>query len=144
MPSEIYKRLAEPFANTFKDVRGGVELEYITGEQVVSRLNEVLGPGGWSFNIKQQGINPDADEAWVLGVLTAQIEDGQNVVVREQFGSQKIKRSRTTNSPLDIGFDYKGAATDALKKCASWIGVGLYLSERKQQTRPAAQPYPRH
>ena len=39
---------------------------------------------------------------------------------------------------IDYGFDLKGAATDSLKKCASLIGVGLYLSEKSGgQTAPA-------
>jgi hypothetical protein len=48
----------------------------------------------------------------------------------DKFGSQKIKRSRSTGAPLDLGFDLKGAATDAMKKCASLLGVGLYLSRK--------------
>jgi hypothetical protein len=54
-------------------------------------------------------------------------------VRRQQYGSQKIKRKRDSGNILDIGFDYKGAATDALKKCASLIGVGLYLSRKEEQ-----------
>ena len=127
--AELYGRLAAPFDNTFKDFRGGVELEYITGEQCISRLNETLGVAGWSFTIREHGIHAEADEAWVLAELTAEIEG--RTVVRQQFGSQKIKRSRAHGTPLDIGFDLKGAATDALKKCASLLGVGLYLSRKE-------------
>lgn len=127
--ADVYARLAAPFDSTFKDIRGGVELEYITGEQCVSRLNETLGVAGWSFVIKEHGIHAESDEVWVLGELTATI--GGTTVVRQQFGSQKIKRSRSSGLPLEIGFDLKGAATDALKKCASLIGVGLYLSRKE-------------
>jgi hypothetical protein len=127
--SDVYEKLAATFDGTFKDVRGGIELEYITGEQAVSRLNEVLGVAGWSFRILEHGYNQEADEIWVLAELTANF--GGASVVRQQFGSQKVKRSRTTDSPLDIGFDLKGATTDALKKCASLIGVGLYLSRKE-------------
>jgi hypothetical protein len=128
---EVYSRLAAPFEITFSDVRGGVEVTFISGEQVVSRLNEVLGVGGWSFRIVRHDINPEADEAWALGELVAEI--GERSVVRQQFGSQKVRRSRSTGAPLDLGFDLKGASTDALKKCASLLGVGLYLS-RKEPT----------
>ncbi len=131
---DVYTRLAAPFDSTFHDNRGGVELEYITGEQCVSRLNEVLGVAGWSFRVVEHGINAEADEVWVLGSLEAEI-DGKPVT-RQQFGSRKLKRSRSTGAPLDIGFDLKGATTDALKKCASLIGVGLYLS-RKETPAPA-------
>jgi hypothetical protein len=133
--ADVYERLAQPFDSTFKDVRGGVELEYITGEQAVSRLNEVLGVAGWSFRVLEHGYNQEADEIWVLAELNANF--GGTSVVRQQFGSQKVKRSRNTDSPLDIGFDLKGASTDALKKCASLVGVGLYLSRKEVPAEPA-------
>jgi hypothetical protein len=82
-------------------------------------------------------VNAEADEAWALGEIVAEI-DGK-CVTRQQFGSQKIKRSRSTGKPLDLGFDLKGAATDAMKKCASLLGVGLYLS-RKAPPRPNLRP----
>src|SRR6266850_1427080 len=131
---EVYNRLSAPFEVTFTDVRGGVELKYVSGEQVVTRLNEVLGVGGWSFRVLRHDVNSEADEAWALGELVAEI--GERTVVRQQFGSQKIRRSRSTGAPLDLGFDLKGASTDALKKCASLLGVGLYLS-RKEPSRPS-------
>src|SRR5207237_4099202 len=107
----------------------------ISGEQVVSRLNDVLGVAGWSFRVLRHDINAEADEAWALGELVAQIDD--RTVVRQQFGSQKLRRSRSTGAPLDLGFDLTGASTDALKRCASLLGVGLYLS-RKEARRPMA------
>src|SRR6187549_1574512 len=103
---ETYAALSAPFDLVFHDVRGGVSLSYITGEQVVSRLNDALGVVGWSFVVSDNGINAEADECWVLGTLAATI-DGVTVT-RQQFGSQKIKRSRQTGMPLDIGFDLKG------------------------------------
>ncbi len=127
--ADIYARLAAPFDSTFRDIRGGVDLEYITGEQAVSRLNETLGLAGWSFRILEHGIHAEADECWVLGEITASF--GDTTVTRQQFGSQKVKRSRSSGTPLDIGFDLKGAATDSLKKCASLIGVALYLWKKE-------------
>ena len=124
-----YVRLAAPFELTFKDMRGGIELEYITGEQAISRLNDVLGVDGWSFRILEHGCHQEAGEFWVLGEISAAV--GDRTVVRQQFGSQRMKRSRTSDAPLDIGFDLKGATTDALKKCASLLGVGLYLSRKE-------------
>ena len=127
-PESTYALLAAPFEVTFTDMRGGVQVTFISGEQVVSRLNEVLGVGGWSFRILHQEIHAEADEVWALGEMVADI-DGKSVT-RQQFGSQKIKRSRNSGAPLDLGFDLKGAATDAMKKCASLLGVGLYLSRK--------------
>jgi hypothetical protein len=135
---EVYQELAAPFDSTFRDQRGGVDLEYITGEQCVSRLNQVLGPAGWSFTVREHGLNAEADEVWVLGELTVVLE-GQTAV-RQQFGSQRVKRHRTSGTPLDVGFDLKGATTDALKKCASLVGVGLYLS--RKEPAPTDSPPP--
>ena len=69
--ADIYAKLAAPFDSTFKDVRGGVELEYITGEQAITRLNEVLGVAGWSFRVLEHGHNQESDEFWVLAEMTA-------------------------------------------------------------------------
>jgi hypothetical protein len=137
MGDDIYGRLAAPFEVLQHDVRGGVEIDFITGEQCASRLNEVLGVGGWNFRILHQDIHAEADEAWVLGELDCLI-DGQRVI-KQQFGSQKIKRSRSTGAPLDLGFDLKGAGTDCLKKCATMVGVALYLydKEARQAARQA-------
>ena len=76
----------------------------------------------------------DLDRGQAVGLEHVQ-GFGERTVVRQQFGSQKIRRSRSTGAPLDLGFDLKGASTDAMKKCASLLGVGLYLS-RKEATRP--------
>ena len=84
--AELYGRLAAPFDVTFRDLRGGVELEYITGEQATTRLNETLGFLNWSFRIVEHGIHAEADECWALGELTVTI-DGRTVT-RQQFGSQ--------------------------------------------------------
>lgn len=136
-PGMLYSRLAAPFEITFRDLRGGVELEYITGEQATTRLNEVLGFENWSFRIIEHGIHAEADECWALGELTVFVpaQDANHwetrTLIRQQFGSQKIKRSRSSGTPLDIGFDLKGAGTDALKKCASLVGVGLYLWKKE-------------
>lgn len=138
MADGLYERLATPFDVTFRDLRGGVELEYVTGEQVTTRLNEELGFLNWSFRIKEHGIHAEADECWTLGELTVTV-DG-TTVVKQQFGSQKIKRSRASGTPMDIGFDLKGAATDSLKKCASLVGVGLYLWHKEPPAQPAASP----
>lgn len=131
MTDNLYGALAAPFDKVFTDNRGGVTLSYITGEQVISRLNEVVGPLGWGFSVDEHGMNAEADEIWVKGTLTVNVGDERSW--RMQFGSQKLKRRRSDNTVLDIGFDLKGATTDCLKKCAQAFGVGLYLSEREPQ-----------
>ena len=137
----IYQDLSKPFDRIFKKPVTG--LNYITGEQVTSRLNEVLGWDKWSFRVLEHGFNEDIDELWCLGELTVITEAA--AVVKQQFGSQKPNRYAKNNQIIDLGFDLKGAATDALKKCASLIGVGLYLHEKDapaQQAVGATRPKP--
>lgn len=146
----LYEEISAEINPTFSDRRGGVDLEYHTGEQIVSRLNETIGFLGWSFRVIEHGIHAEADECWVLGELTVTV--GARTVSRQQFGSQKVKRSRSSGTPLDIGFDLKGAATDSLKKSASLVGAGLYLwakappaplvrpNQQGEQSGPRAMP----
>jgi hypothetical protein len=142
---QLYDALAAPFDVTFRDNRGGAEFTYITGEQATTRLNETLGFMNWSFRIVEHGIHPEADECWALGELTVtRVIEGfggvqTQTVVKQQFGSQKVKRSRSSGTPLDIGFDLKGAGTDALKKCASLVGVALYLWKKEPGLSTAGQ-----
>jgi hypothetical protein len=84
------------------------------------------------------------------------IEDGKEVeektieyemhnIVKEQFGSSEIKRYATdvrgkkgevthrAGDVIDLGDDYKGAGTDAMKKCATQLGVFLDVYEAREK-----------
>lgn len=137
-PAELqYLDLAAEFDETHE--RKG--LTYITGEQAISRLNTILGPDGWSFEVMERGYYTESDELWCHGRMTAWFRGSERAVVRDQYGSQQIKRASSKNENLatgtviDVGFDFKAAATDALKKCAMGIGVGLYLSHKESAQR---------
>jgi len=127
-----YEQLAARFDRHTDDGQGHIS---ITGEQVVTRLNEVLGFDGWSFAVREHGIDKESDTAWVLGRL--EIYSDGKTIIREQFGSQQLKRfSKGPNQGkvIDLANDQMGAATGALKKCASLIGVGLYLRVKGNST----------
>lgn len=108
-------------------VVAGVELVYLPVSEVINRLNRVLGVNGWSFEIvsvKRDEV--DSDEIIAHVVLTAMVDGRQ--IVRHGFGGQLIKRSKKDNKPVDLGNDFKGAVSDALKKAAQTLGIGLYLA----------------
>jgi hypothetical protein len=131
--AEIYAGLTKRFDQTrFRDGGGRTKLEYIDGEQCFSRLNQELGFMNWDFTVLAHGLNEGADEFWVLGQMIVRVNGATKSV--EQFGSQKIKRSRSSGTALNIGFDLKGATTDAAKKCATMIGVALYLYSHDEPT----------
>lgn len=122
----IYQALAAPFDQTYTDERG---FTYVKGKQVVDRLVDVLGIDGWDFTVFDQGIDYENNQVWVRGTLRIKV-DGE-WISRSQFGSSEIKRRRSDNKVLDIGFDLKGSATDCLKKCATLFGVALYLYDKE-------------
>ncbi len=117
-PRELAQALAAPFDHTQKLPKGGVKLDYLSTKQVVERLQETLGLDGWQFEVREHGA--DDRGLWVLGRLTVYLPE--RILVREQFGECSV------TGGMGAGDARKGAASDALKKCASLLGVGLYLA----------------
>jgi hypothetical protein len=94
-------------------------LPFVTGGYMKHMLDRLTG-GLWSFEIKEKGNT--GGQIWVLGRLNL-YKDGNVLIFKEQFGRAAIKYKKGTQDPLDIGNDMKAAATDALKKCASELGI---------------------
>jgi hypothetical protein len=113
--------LSEPFPDVaIKRRKGtfGKILDYAETPTVIQRLNDVL-EGEWSFTIVNHSI--EAEEVIVQGELKISGE------AHQQFGGSQITRKTDTGEIISLADDLKSAASDALKKCASSFGVGLYL-----------------
>ncbi|MDQ3931054.1 MAG: Rad52/Rad22 family DNA repair protein, partial [Chloroflexota bacterium] len=109
--------------------RGGMQFSYVEHGYVTERLNLVFG-FNWDFEIVDKQILED--EVIVEARLTVRTPNGQTIV-KTQFGGADIKRHASgakSGRPLSIADDYKAAASDALKKCASLLGIGLDLYGR--------------
>ena len=100
--------------------KGGGKWNYVTGAYVKKVLNYCFG-WRWDFEIKDKGR--EGGLVWVQGRLTIKDKDNKPIIVKEQFGRADMKFKRDTKEALDYGNDLKAAATDALKKCASELGV---------------------
>jgi hypothetical protein len=114
--------------------KGGASLTYIPVSEVITRLNKVLGIDSWSFNIlscERDAIDPDYIVAHVRLMWHTDGTRPENAVVRDGFGGQKIKRTKTGDI-VDLGDEMKGAVSDALKKAAQTLGVGLYLARSEE------------
>lgn len=109
----------------------GQTLSYVEASTVIARLNDAL-EGQWSFQVVDTELQ--ADEVIVRGRLT--IGDS----VREQFGGSRITRHKDTGDMISLADDLKAAASDALKKCATMAGVGLYLYGDGGTPSPAVHP----
>ena len=100
--------------------KGGGNWTYVTGVYVKKVLNYTFG-WLWDYQIIDKG--KEGDQVWVQGRLTIRNEKLEPIIIKEQFGSADVKFKRGTKVLLDYGNDLKAAATDALKKCASEIGI---------------------
>ena len=97
--------------------KGGQTFDFLPHEEVTRILNSAFGHA-WTSEVKQFGII-EGIECWVLLRLTARTEKGD--IYKEQFGQQDYLTKMSTGDCL------KGAASDALTKCASLLGIGLDL-----------------
>jgi hypothetical protein len=120
IPRDILEAPFPPEAIKTRPGAYGGSLSYLEGHTVIARLNEAFG-GNWSFEVVTHEILDD--EVLVLGRLRAESAN----VVKMSFGSSRITRDDRTKKPIAIGDDLKAAATDALKKSATLLGVGLNL-----------------
>jgi len=127
--NNLYQQLAENFPDGMERTvnKGGTALTYIPVSEVTNRLNKVLGVDKWSFTIircERDSIDPDFVVAHVrIEYFMTEFA----TISRDGFGGQKIKRNKQ-GQILDLGDEFKGAISDALKKAAQTLGVGLYLA----------------
>jgi hypothetical protein len=120
----------------YRQGRGGLQFAYVEHGYVTERLNLVFG-FNWDFEVVDKQILED--EVIVEARLTVRTPGGQTIV-KTQFGGADIKRHASgakNGRPLSIADDYKAAASDALKKCASLLGIGLDLYGRDRPEDPA-------
>ncbi len=110
LPEDLKVKLKEPLPreavspNPQKPGLSGIKVIY-----VVERLNDVFGLNGWH-------IDNEIVETGRMVVVRATLTIPKYSIVIEQFGG---------NDNPDRGDAYKGACTDALSKCASYLGIGI-------------------
>jgi hypothetical protein len=142
LPEELNTKLKEPLPreavspNPQKPGLSVIKVIY-----VVERLNDVFGLNGWH-------IDNEIVETGRMVVVRATLSIPKYSIAIEQFGG---------NDNPDRGDAYKGACTDALSKCASYLGIGMdvYKGLHDERTRDgsgthqngsrsmASQPAPR-
>ena len=97
-------------------------LDYLETHSVIERLNEAFGLK-WSWEVVKSEILEG--QVYCHGKLSAKI-DGE-MIVKEAFGGKEISKGN------NMGDELKAAASDALKKAATMLGVGLHLYEKARK-----------
>ncbi|HEY7823679.1 MAG TPA: Rad52/Rad22 family DNA repair protein, partial [Acidimicrobiia bacterium] len=114
--SQLYE-LSRPFpAGLVKQKPGKFAASYVEHSVISQRLLEVVGPH--DFAIDRVVTNPDGVVSGCTATLTVEV-DGRRVAVTE-VGD--VEHPGANN-----GANLKNAASDALKRCAMRLGVGLHL-----------------
>lgn len=129
----MYDRLSEPFpAEMEREVqKGGARLIYIPISEVINRMNRIFGPLGWSQKVNFCSRD-EKDPNWVIAhvTVTAEIIGDNGLITKashDGFGGVEVKYKKN-GEILDLGNDYKGAVSDAVKKACQHFGIGLYLA----------------
>ncbi len=98
--------------------KGGVKsFNYISTAHVIELLNEAFSHH-WNTRIISSVVHGDTA---VVGLELAVPDENGQYIVKQQFGSCDM------NKGMGPGEAFKGAASDAIKKCATLLGLGLEL-----------------
>lgn len=111
-----------------RPAKGGGTWEYVSVSYVQKCLNIMFG-WNWDFEVLSEQVYLDQREVVVKGKLTCRTENG--TIIKTQYGNKDIIFKKESKIPLSIGNDLKAAASDALKKCASLLGIAqdVYAKE---------------
>lgn len=131
----LQEELAAPFPRSVEKTlqKGNARLTYIPISEIITRLNDVFGIGGWGYQINRCNRD-EIDTDFVIAHVTLTIEKNMIVQKIDGIGGQKINRTRN-GEIIELGDDMKGAVSDALKKAAQALGVGLYLARSEEPKR---------
>jgi hypothetical protein len=113
----LMKRTPDKFVRT-RPAKGGGTWTYVSGGYIRKVLNLMFG---WDWDFEVLSEIERGNQVIVKGKLTCRVNG--RAIVKTQFGCKEIMYKRGTQDPLNLGNDYKAAATDALKKCAADIGI---------------------
>jgi len=129
-------KLAEPFPVEQLKRHPSKGLTYVPIPEVVARLNRVLGHGNWATRLVDHWTAGNVETStgdypkWVMAhVELSGTVDGQ-FFSYSGVGGQEVQffSGNPSKGPVDIGDNYKGAMSDAIKKAAQSLGVGLDLA----------------
>lgn len=137
------EQLAEPFDETliYQRAVGGRQFDYVAVAEYVARLNKVLGPSNWDYEVLKCHVQPEYKEHVIAHVRVTANIDGATCH-KEQYGGAKIKMMKA-GGVMDLGNDFKTAVTDAFKKACQGLGIALHLARSEEAlTLEIEESYP--
>lgn len=115
--TEQLQKLARPFPTELIKRTEGVFGDFVTHASVTEKLIAICGP--FDFSVQEFILDSDGTLTGCLAELSLTI-DGRRVTITE-VGDADYQAGASNGSRA------KNASSDALKRCAMRIGVGLHL-----------------
>lgn len=121
-----WAKIDEKFDDSLVKKRKGAfgQVSYVGLGEYIKRLNEIFDYQ-WDFEIVADQI--------LEGFVVVQGKLIACGVTKMQYGNSRLTVSTRTNTMTQVGDDFKAAASDCLKKCASCFGIGLALYEAEEK-----------
>lgn len=118
-----------PESEIYQKVKNGKNYRYVKGSYVKKVLNLMFG-FAWTEQIISKEYYPEFNQVVVNLRLCYTGKDGREYF-KEQFGGADLEEGKPS-----LGDAFKAAATDALKKCASELGIAadVYGADDLQKT----------
>jgi hypothetical protein len=134
-PSDLHKlQMAFPPQAIKQISKSGRSLDYIPVAEVIQRLNDSV-----QWEVVDADVNvSDRDPDWVVAKVTIRVNVDGTERTHIGYGGQKIKYTKSGDI-VDLGDEYKGAFSDALKKATQQIGVGLTLARSEEMLQYEAE-----
>lgn len=140
MEKEIIEKLQRPLpAWAVKAHPTKQNMSAIHPMAVIDHLNEAFGVGEWHFMTEFIACNPfvqttkNGPRNMFMSAVKGTISVPRLEIFIEQYGG---------SSNDDMGDALKGGATDALTKCASYLGVGASIYKGQGNVAPGANLSP--
>lgn len=121
----LLKKTPKQYVHT-RPAKGGGTWDYVSGGYVRKVLNLMFG-WDWDFEVVSEQVV--GKQVIVKGKLTCRVNNRQ--IVKMQFGCKEVICRSGTETPLNLGNDFKAAATDALKKCAAELGIAADIYNKQ-------------
>ncbi len=97
---------------------------YVGVGEYIKRLNDIF-EYQWDFEVIADQI--------LEGFVVVQGKLVAGGVTKMQYGTSRLTVSTRSSVMTQVGDDFKAAASDCLKKCASCFGIGLALYEAEEK-----------
>lgn len=120
--NDLYLALSDPFPVEMERTvtKSGRSLTYLPIAEVINKMNKVVGVGNWSSEIVSVGRD-SLDPDWVVAHVRVTVavpnakSDDRIIAHYDGVGGQQVKRKKS-GEIVDLGDEFKGAVSDALKK----------------------------